>query len=116
MKEPVSKLDKVIEEANRSRARRELSYREQAIKMYPWVCGKCEREFSQKNLQELTVHHKDHDHDNNPSDGSNWELLCVYCHDNEHQRLLEGGHSKSDSKETVVTHNPFAGLGDMLKK
>jgi len=34
-----------------------------------------------KNLRELTVHHKDHDHHNNPSDGSNRELLCLYCHD-----------------------------------
>ncbi|MFA7667514.1 MAG: HNH endonuclease, partial [Burkholderiaceae bacterium] len=22
--------------------------------------------------------------DDNPPDGSNWELLCLYCHDNEH--------------------------------
>ncbi|QTG90742.1 HNH endonuclease, partial [Vibrio furnissii] len=26
----------------------------------------------------------DHDHTNNPEDGSNWELLCLYCHDHEH--------------------------------
>ena len=32
------------------------------------------------------MHHKDHNHDNNPPDGSNWELLCLYCHDNEHSR------------------------------
>ena len=37
-------------------------------------------------LKELTVHHKDHNHDNNPPDGSNWELLCVYCHDHEHEK------------------------------
>jgi hypothetical protein len=40
-------------------------------------------------VRELTVHHRDHNHDNNPPDGSNWELLCLYCHDNEHQRQLE---------------------------
>jgi hypothetical protein len=29
---------------------------------------------------------------NNPPDGSNWENLCVYCHDDEHHRelFLEG--------------------------
>ena len=59
-------------------------YREQALKLFPWVCGRCGREFSGKNLRELTVHHKDHDHSNNPPDGSNWELLCIYCHDEEH--------------------------------
>src|ERR1044071_1959021 len=35
-----------------------------------------------------TSFRSDHNHDNNPPDGSNWELLCLYCHDNEHQRYL----------------------------
>ena len=43
-------------------------------------------------MRELTVHHKDHNHDNNPPDGSNWELLCVYCHDDEHQKSLNSGY------------------------
>jgi len=50
-------------------------HREQALKIYPWICGRCAREFTRANLRELTVHHRDHDHDNNPPDGSNWELL-----------------------------------------
>ena len=53
-------------------SQREQGYREKALKMYPWVCGRCAREFSGKRLSELTVHHKDHNHDNNPEDGSNW--------------------------------------------
>ena len=64
-------------------------YRAKALKMYPWICGRCTREFTRENLRELTVHHRDHDHDNNPPDGSNWELLCVYCHDNEHARFVD---------------------------
>jgi hypothetical protein len=56
------------------------------IGMYPWVCGRCMREFTHTNASQLTVHHRDHNHDNNPPDGSNWELLCLYCHDNEHSR------------------------------
>ena len=52
-------------------SQREQGYREKALKMYPWVCGRCAREFSGKRLSELTVHHKDHNHDNNPEDGSN---------------------------------------------
>ena len=68
--------------------RREQGYRERALKIYPWICGRCAREFT-AHLRELTVHHRDHNHDNNPPDGSNWELLCLYCHDNEHQRQLE---------------------------
>ena len=96
---------------------REASYREQALKIYPWICGRCAREFTRANLRELTVHHRDHNHDNNPPDGSNWELLCLYCHDNEHQRQLEaatGAGGKSEAKPSA-THSPFANLKAMLK-
>jgi len=86
--------------------------------MYPWVCGRCAREFNEKNLQELTVHHRDHDHDNNPGDGSNWELLCVYCHDNEHSRRVDSGYgdSTTETQNKEETYNPFADLASMLKK
>ncbi len=78
--------DPITVEAQRYRDQRDKTYREQALKIYPWICAHCGREFSGKKLRELTVHHKDHNHDNNPADGSNWELLCLYCHDNEHER------------------------------
>jgi len=113
------KLDKVVADAIKNRDQRELGYREQALKLYPWICGRCAREFTRENLQELTVHHRDHNHDYNPSDGSNWELLCLYCHDNEHQRLLEGAanpdQSGSGGQQSTATHNPFADLKDILK-
>ncbi len=97
----------------------EPSYREQALKIYPWICGRCAREFTHSNLRELTVHHRDHNHHNNPRDGSNWELLCLYCHDNEHQRQLEaasGIGSTAGPAANVATHNPFASLKDLLAK
>ena len=111
------KLDRVVADARRAREKREQGYREQALKMYPHVCGRCCREFNRKNLHELTVHHRDHNHDYNPPDGSNWELLCVYCHDNEHQRLEEaekGYASSSDGKRESATHNPFADLKNLM--
>ena len=111
------KLDKVLAEARRASELREQGYREQALKIYPHICGRCSREFTRKNLHELTVHHRDHDHDNNPPDGSNWELLCIYCHDNEHQRQLEahqGNTSHDDGKSDTATFNPFADLKSML--
>lgn len=113
------KLDRVVAEAQLNRTRREQGYREQALKLYPWVCGRCSREFTRANLQELTVHHRDHDHDNNPSDGSNWELLCLYCHDNEHARYLDdnsGTAGPSGKRDETAVHNPFAGLGALLKQ
>jgi hypothetical protein len=81
--------DRLIAEAVRNRLSREAGYRQQALKIYPWICGRCSREFTHQNLRELTVHHRNHNHDDNPSDGSNWELLCLYCHDNEHARQLD---------------------------
>lgn len=114
------KLDQIVADAQRNSAQRELGYREQALKQYPWICGRCTREFTRVNLQELTVHHRDHNHDNNPADGSNWELLCVYCHDNEHSRHLEAsrqGATTARAKQTSATaiHNPFADLKSLLK-
>ncbi len=111
-----SKLDRVIADAQRDRAQRELGYRERALKMYPWVCGRCTREFTHKNLRELTVHHRDHDHDNNPEDGSNWELLCVYCHDNEHSRYEDAATAAVEEASAGATHQPFGDLAALLKK
>lgn len=114
-----NRLDQVVADARRNRDDREKGYREQALKLYPWVCGRCGRTFTHANLRELTVHHRNHNHDDNPSDGSNWELLCLYCHDNEHQRYEEHiaaggkGSGKEDAKQT--THKPFEGLEALLK-
>lgn len=110
------RLDRLVAEANRSAAEREKGYREKALKMYPWVCGRCSREFTRANVQELTVHHRDHNHDNNPPDGSNWELLCIYCHDNEHSRYLDATGEKDNSKPKTSTHQPFANLKKLLDK
>lgn len=114
-----NKLDRVVAEARKAREQREQGYREKALKLYPHVCGRCGREFDRKNLHELTVHHRNHDHDYNPEDGSNWELLCLYCHDNEHQRQLEaaqGNTSAGDSGVKTATHNPFADLKSMMEQ
>lgn len=64
------------------------SYREQSLKLYGWICARCGREFERENLHLLTVHHRDGNHHNNPKDGSNWENLCIYCHDDQHSRTL----------------------------
>ncbi len=112
------KLDRVVAQARRDAAQREAGYRERALKMYPWVCGRCGREFTRANLRELTVHHRNHDHDDNPPDGSNWELLCVYCHDNEHARYVDHvrGALDPDAPPKPATSKPFEGLRGLLKK
>jgi len=92
-------------------------YRERALKILPWVCARCAREFTGKKLRQLDVHHKDHDHTNNPADGSNWELLCVYCHDDEHSRnetAAAYGKPTTGRKTERSTFKAFEGLDKLL--
>lgn len=102
-------LDRIRHEHHQHQA----GYREQALKLFPWICGRCSREFEAKKVRELTVHHKDHNHDNNPTDGSNWELLCIYCHDQEHTREVEQQRAEakpSGPTKPTLGHSPFAAL------
>jgi hypothetical protein len=111
-------LEHILAEARQLRVRRGNLYRDQALKILPWICAWCGREFSSKKLRELTVHHKDRNHNNNPPDGSNWELLCLYCHDGEHSRSLDAGGDTNvhDEQEPPATYNPFADLKKLMKK
>jgi hypothetical protein len=79
-------LDAVVREAQAAARARAQGYRERSLALHGWICAKCAREFDRASLHLLTVHHKDGNHDNNPPDGSNWENLCVDCHDDEHAR------------------------------
>jgi hypothetical protein len=102
-----------------TRAELEKTYRERALKLFPWICARCGREFTGKRLRELTVHHKDHNHYNNPPDGSNWELLCLFCHDNEHARYVDEEWHEEEAPTTrqgsFSTFKAFAGLEALLK-
>ena len=112
------KLDRLVAEARRAREQRESGYREQALKLFPALCARCAREFAGANLRMLTVHHKDGNHDNNPADGSNWELLCLYCHEAEHSRFLDEaarGHAPAGGGSPSATYKPFANLNALLK-
>ncbi len=71
-------------------------YRKKSLAVHGLICAKCGREFDVSNQHLLTVHHKDGNHKNNPPDGSNWENLCIYCHDDEHSRGLLGDYLSRD--------------------
>lgn len=110
-------LERFAERARRLNEERMAGYREQSLRIHPWVCARCGRHFTLKNLRELTVHHKDHNHNNNPPDGSNWEHLCIYCHDAEHGRLeddLAPSRDDPGDRTQSLTHNPFDRLKDLL--
>jgi hypothetical protein len=108
----------MLEKLRRDLEIRQKGYRERALALFPHVCASCGREFSGKRLKELTVHHKDGDHLNNPNDGSNWELLCIYCHDHEHEKHKLAGQvdlSRREAVEPAKIANPFARLDDLMK-
>ena len=111
-------IEEIVTRAIRSRTAREKEYRAMSLKMHPWICARCSREFNERNLHGLTVHHKDHNHENNPKDGSNWEHLCIYCHDNEHARYVDNYSCSSipTSPNAVVRHKALANLGAEIMK
>lgn len=114
------RLSQIVADARRYRQQQEQTYRERALKIFPSICARCGREFSGRKLRELTVHHKDHNHDNNPPDGSNWELLCIYCHENEHDRqaVAEAYDPKTTARQEASSfdNKPFAELEKLLRK
>jgi len=81
-------VNEVVRAARAAATTRQQGYRARSLQIHGWICAKCAREFDETNLHLLTVHHRDGNHDYNPPDGSNWENLCVYCHDDEHSRGL----------------------------
>jgi 5-methylcytosine-specific restriction endonuclease McrA len=88
-------VEDIIRDLKRT-GRQPGSYREQSLRIHGLICAKCGREFEYKDRHLLTVHHKDGNHMNNPPDGSNWENLCVYCHDDEHSRDKLGDYLKRE--------------------
>lgn len=103
-------------------------YRERSLAIHGLICARCAREFDESNRHLLTVHHKDGNHFNNPPDGSNWENLCVYCHEDVHSRELLGEYlgGGSRGREAEVAYRSDGGeiqgksglgsLGEMLQK
>ncbi len=81
-------------------------YRERSLAIHGLICARCAREFDEASRHLLTVHHKDGNHDNNPPDGSNWENLCVYCHEDVHSRGLLGSYLEGSEggKEGAVVY------------
>jgi hypothetical protein len=111
--------NRILAEAMRLREQKEKGYRARALKLFPPVCAYCGREFEGARIRELTVHHKDHNHDNNPADGTNWELLCIYCHENQHARQeVADAYAKETpggDADEASGNRPFANLWELLK-
>ena len=119
---PSKSAEELSRELRASAAKAAEEYRQRSLALHGSVCARCGRDFSGKDLRLLTVHHRDGNHHNNPADGSNWENLCVYCHDDAHSRgvLAEHVAGVADREATRLVHEDLAGgsrasLGDLLK-
>ena len=120
-KEPdKERMERLLANIRKDKADKANTYRDLAMKLFPHVCGRCGKAFEGKYLAELTVHHKDGDHMNNPRDGSNWELLCVACHENEHgtleQRREYEGTETHRGDDAGLGFQAFGALKDLLNK
>jgi hypothetical protein len=123
---PTRSAEEVVREIKTAHLSGETEYRERSLTLHGLICGRCGREFAAVNRHLLTVHHKDGNHQNNPADGSNWENLCVYCHEDVHSRGLLGDYlagTVSSREETLVYRDEsasgspgFGTLGDRLQK
>jgi hypothetical protein len=90
-------------------------YRERSLAIHGLICGRCGRDFDAAHRHLLTVHHKDGNHRNNPPDGSNWENLCAYCHEDVHSRGLLGDYLEGTtaSRDRAVVYQDEAASGGM---
>lgn len=127
---PARSIEDVIRDLKKSSGGGEV-YRERSLALHGYICGRCGREFGENNRQLLTVHHRDGNHHNNPPDGSNWENLCVYCHEDVHSREILGdfyaAQNAGGKEVSVVYRDPgpelkgndvgsLGALGEKLKK
>jgi predicted HNH restriction endonuclease len=108
-----SAQDSVREIKKNQRSPAGEDYREKSLNIHGLVCARCGREFDEPRRHLLTVHHKDGNHHNNPANGSNWENLCVYCHEDIHSRgvladYLEG---EASSREFGVVYEDLSAAG-----
>ncbi|HCE43089.1 MAG TPA: HNH nuclease family protein [Lentisphaeria bacterium] len=108
------KRDEILKKLVNDAAARRNTYRDRALRLFPHICARCGREFSGRKITQLTVHHKDGKHENNPSDGSNWELLCIYCHDSEHEVRTESYFAGKKDEPLPSIFTPFEGLDSLI--
>ncbi|MGC1404939.1 MAG: YajD family HNH nuclease [Thermodesulfobacteriota bacterium] len=94
--ENTKSIKEIVEDIRAGLPPSKENYRERSLALHGLICARCGREFPPAQRQLLTVHHKDGNHLNNPPDGSNWENLCAYCHEDIHSRELLGEYLDND--------------------
>jgi predicted HNH restriction endonuclease len=112
---PARTAEEVVREIKTAQLSGGEEYREKSLAIHGLICGRCGRDFDAAHRHLLTVHHKDGNHHNNPPDGSNWENLCAYCHEDIHSRGLLGDYLQGTtaSRDQAVVYRDEAAAGGM---
>ena len=112
---PARTAEEVVREIKTAQLSGGEEYRERSLAIHGLICGRCGRDFDAAHRHLLTVHHKDGNHHNNPPDGSNWENLCAYCHEDIHSRGLLGDYLQGTtaSRDQAVVYRDEAAAGGM---
>lgn len=117
---PTQSVEEALRELKEGMRKKGQEYRARSLAVHGNICARCGKEFSSSELHLLTVHHKDSNSANNPPDGSNWENLCVYCHEAEHSRELLGdyvGGGNAGAQDAPQKSGPALGsFADLLGK
>jgi len=118
---PVRTAEEVVREIKAAQPSGGDEYREKSLALHGLICGRCGRDFDAAHRHLLTVHHKDGNHRNNPPDGSNWENLCAYCHEDVHSRgllgdYLEGTTASRDQAFVYRDETATGGMGALAEK
>ena len=112
---PIRPVEDIVREIKAAQPPAGEQYRERSLAVHGLICGRCGRDFDAAHRHLLTVHHKDGNHHNNPPDGSNWENLCAYCHEDVHSRELLGDYLEGTtmSRDQAVVYRDEAAAGGM---
>ena len=114
-----ARLDRIVADARRARDARETTYRERALAIYPWICGRCAREFDRTNVSSsrsttattITTTIRP-----TAATGNCSASIATTTSTRASATSAGRGDSAGGDSAAPATHKPFAGLDALLKR